>query len=91
MYQDEKLQEQVKKAGTFFLILIWLLFLMSLGLSQWHDTLGVALAVGLPTAALPTVLIVMAPQALFTRLVVAAALMAGVRNANRTDHEEANV
>lgn len=63
------------KADKLFLPVLWLLFAFSLGLSQWHDTLMLALAVGLPLALIPTVLIFMAPAALVTRLSVAAALM----------------
>lgn len=72
---EQVLQEQLVKMHKLFLLLLWGLFLFSLGLSQWHDTLGVAFMVGLPAAIIPTALIFMAPQLLATRLAVGVALM----------------
>jgi methyl-accepting chemotaxis protein len=62
-------------ADKLFLPVLWLLFVFSLGLSQWHDTLVLALLVGLPVALVPTALILLAPGSILTRLSVGAALM----------------
>ncbi len=76
MSQDATTQTvDFRKIHTVFLVLLWGLFLFSLALAPWHDTFLVAFLVGLPAAILPSVLIFTAPQALATRLCVAAALM----------------
>jgi methyl-accepting chemotaxis protein len=63
------------KADKLFLPVLWLLFTLSLGLSQWHDTLLIALFVGLPVALVPTVLIFVMPGSFSSRLSVAVSLM----------------
>jgi methyl-accepting chemotaxis protein len=68
-------KKHLLKADRLFLPVLWLLFVVALGLSRWHGTLMLALLVGLPLVLAPTVLIVMFPGALVTRLAVAAALM----------------
>jgi methyl-accepting chemotaxis protein len=68
-------QQHIAKVHRFFLPLLWILVLFSLGLASWNNTWGAAFAVGLPAALIPTALIFMMPQAILTRLVVAAALM----------------
>lgn len=67
--------EHVAKVNRFFLPVIWVLFLFSIGLATWHDTWGPALMVGLPTTLIPTALIAMSPQGLLTKLMVAVSLM----------------
>ena len=54
---------------------LWLLFIMSLALSGWHDTLRWALVIGLPAAIIPTAMIFGSPGSFMTRSTVAAALM----------------
>jgi methyl-accepting chemotaxis protein len=68
-------QSHYAKADKLFLPLLWMLEAVALGLSSWYDTWMLALLIGLPLAAIPTALIVLAPGSLATRLIVAAALM----------------
>jgi len=77
MTQSEDLQQAALiKTHKFFLVTLWGLLIFSLLLGPWHGTLAEAFLVGLPSAAIPTALIFLAPQALLTRLAVGAALMA---------------
>ena len=73
MNQEDK--QSVVKVHRFFLALLWLLFLLGLGLASIRGTWGAALVVGIPTALLPTILILTRPQDFFTRLVVAIAVI----------------
>jgi methyl-accepting chemotaxis protein len=76
MNETEKyLSEHYQRADRIMLPVLWLLFVMSLALSGWNDTLRWALLVGLPAAAIPTALIFGSPGSLMTRSSVAAALM----------------
>lgn len=59
----------------FFLGLLWLLFLVALGLASIRDTWGLALAIGIPLALVPSVLVFLRPQDLLTRLAVACAVI----------------
>ncbi|WP_292936761.1 methyl-accepting chemotaxis protein [Noviherbaspirillum sp.] len=68
-------QQHIAKVQRFFLVLLWALFLFSLGLAQWNDTWGPALVVGLATAVIPSFFVITAPTRLVTRSLVAAALM----------------
>ena len=63
------------KTDKLFLLVLWLLFVFSLGLSDLYGTLQIALMIGLPIAFIPTALILLKPGALITRLAVAVALM----------------
>jgi methyl-accepting chemotaxis protein len=63
------------RADKLMLVIVWLLFVMSLGLSPLYDTSRWALMVGLPAAAIPTVLVRLAPGSRLTRMVMATALM----------------
>jgi methyl-accepting chemotaxis protein len=54
---------------------LWALFGMSLALSGMNDTLTWALVVGLPAAALPSVIVMLAGGSRLARMCVAAALM----------------
>jgi len=73
--EKTKRRQHYAKADKLFLPVLWLLMAVSLGLSSWHDTLMLALLIGLPLALIPTALIFLAPGHLATRLSVAAALM----------------
>ena len=64
-----------KQADRLMLFILWGLFVMSLGLATMHDTMKWALIVGLPTALIPTVMIVTAGGTRLTASVVAVALM----------------
>ena len=64
-----------RQAHRLMLPLLWLLFVCSLGLSSLHDTLLWAFLIGLPTAAIASLLIWRAPDAFISRASVAAALM----------------
>jgi methyl-accepting chemotaxis protein len=77
MNQDDQqlLQQHVSKVHKFFVPLLWLLFLFSLGLAGLNNTWIPAVVVGLLCALVPTLLIAMQPHALITRLAVGAALM----------------
>lgn len=76
IYQEDPVHHVLHaKADKLFLAVLWLLFVLTLGLSQWHDTLLVALSVGLPVALVPTVLIFVVPGSLASRLSVAVSLM----------------
>ncbi|MBN2993600.1 methyl-accepting chemotaxis protein, partial [Pseudomonas cedrina subsp. fulgida] len=48
--------EHYRKADRIMLALIWLMFLFSLGLAFWHDTLMQAVVVGGATSVLLTAL-----------------------------------
>lgn len=72
---EHYLNKNYRQADRLMLVVLWFLFVMSLFLSGQNDTLAWALAVGLPTALLPTALIIYMPGHRLTRCVVAAALM----------------
>lgn len=69
------LNSYYQQADKIMLPVLWVLFIMGLGLAPWYDTWWLALLVGLPAALLPTVLIFTQPGSLLTRAVVAAAFM----------------
>jgi methyl-accepting chemotaxis protein len=71
----DPLQVIAVQADRMMLCVLWALMLFSLALAGLHDTWLLALAVGLPAAALPTVLHFRAPGALLTRCVAAASVM----------------
>ncbi len=54
---------------------LWMLFVIALALSAWHDTLRWALLIGLPAAIIPTALVFGSPGSLMTRSSIAAACM----------------
>ena len=72
---DGALRPHVAMANRFFIAVFFWLFLFSIALAPWYRTWGLALLVGLPAALLPIMLIVMAPGAPFTRMVIGAAVM----------------
>jgi len=63
------------RADRLMLPVIWSMFVMALALAGWHDTLGWALAIGLPAALGPTAAILLAPGSRASRYLVATALM----------------
>ena len=62
-------------ANSFFIVVLAALFLFSLALAPWHDTWTLAFLVGLPSVAIPTLLIYRAPDSLLARATVGAATM----------------
>lgn len=66
---------QYKQADKIMLPVLWLLFIMGLGLAPWYDTWKMAVLVGGPFALVPTLLMYFSPGSRLTRVVVAAALM----------------
>jgi methyl-accepting chemotaxis protein len=69
------LEASYRRVDRAMLPLLWALFIVALCLAPQYGRWNSALAVGLPTALLPSVLIVWWPAHLLTRLAVAAALM----------------
>jgi len=70
-----KLNANYAQADRIMLPVLGALFVMALALSGWHGTLQWAFLIGLPTALIPAALIFTAPGSVFTRAVVAAALV----------------
>ena len=66
---------QYKQADKIMLPVLWLLFIMGLGLAPWYDTWKMAVLVGGAFALVPTLLMYFSPGSRLTRVVVAAALM----------------
>jgi methyl-accepting chemotaxis protein len=64
-----------RRADRLMLAIVWLLFAMALALSTLHDTLRWALVIGLPAAAIPSVLVRLLPGSRPTRLAMAISLM----------------
>ncbi|WP_427184676.1 methyl-accepting chemotaxis protein [Bordetella bronchialis] len=69
------LEASYRRVDRAMLPLLWVLFLIAMALAPQYGRWTSALAVGLPAAILPTLLIVWWPSRLLTRLVVASALM----------------
>jgi methyl-accepting chemotaxis protein len=69
------LKASARQADRLMVGILWALFVMGLALSGMHDTLGWALAVGIPAALAPTVLMLTAGGSVLTRMAVAVALM----------------
>jgi methyl-accepting chemotaxis protein len=72
---ERALRAQGRHADRLLTCILWGLFLLALALSGLHDTLGLALAVGLPAALLPTALTLVAGGSLASRTSIAVALM----------------
>jgi methyl-accepting chemotaxis protein len=64
-----------RQADRLMSCILWGLFLVALGLSGLHDTLGWALAIGLPAAAIPTALLAAGRGARMARISVGLAFM----------------
>lgn len=67
--------DHVAMANRFFLAVLCGLVLFSITLAPWHGTWTLAFMVAAPVAVIPILFILNAPGALFTRLMVGAAVM----------------
>jgi methyl-accepting chemotaxis protein len=72
---DSAVPTHIAMANEFFIAVLCLLALFSIGLAPWYGTWTLVWLVAMPAAALPILCMLSAPTALFSRLVVAAALM----------------
>jgi methyl-accepting chemotaxis protein len=72
---DSEVPPHIAMGNRFFIAVFCWLLLFSIGLAAWYGTLTLALLVGVPAAVLPILFILNAPGALFSRMIVAAALM----------------
>ena len=72
---EARLNKNYVRADRLMLPVLGGLFVMSLALSGWHDTMQWSLLIGLPTALIPAVMIFAAPGSRLTRSIVAAAFM----------------
>ncbi|MGJ9418644.1 methyl-accepting chemotaxis protein [Massilia sp. CMS3.1] len=75
LHVDEVLRQHAHKADRLMVIILWAMLGIALALSQMHDTFGLALAVGIPAAAIPTLLTLTAGGARVTRMATAFALV----------------
>ena len=75
LHVDEALRRHSHRADRLMVMILWAMFAVALALSGMHDTLGWALAVGIPAAAIPTVLMLTAGGARVTRFATALALI----------------
>jgi methyl-accepting chemotaxis protein len=75
LHVDEALRRHAHKADRLMVMILWAMFVVALALSGMHDTLGWALAVGIPAAALPTLLMLVAGGTRLTRLVTAGSMI----------------
>lgn len=73
--QDNSLIRLYQQGDKIMIGVVWFLFAMSLGLAGWYNTWSEALWIGLPAAAVPTILVYMMSGKLITRLVIGAAFM----------------
>ena len=71
----EALRNNAKQADRLMVMILWAMFVVALLLSGMHDTLGWALAVGIPAALVPTLLFFTSGGARFTRMVTATCLV----------------
>src|ERR1700722_1339022 len=67
--------DHVAMANRFFVAVLCGLVLFSIALAPWHGTWTLAFMVGAPVAVVPLLFILTAPGALFTRMMVGAAVM----------------
>jgi methyl-accepting chemotaxis protein len=75
LHVDEALRKHSHKADRLMVVILWVMFVVALALSNMHGTLGWALAVGIPAAAIPTLMMLAAGGARFTRMTTAIALI----------------
>ena len=71
----DSLKVLFKHGDKIMVGVIWFLFVMSLGLSAWYDTMAEAIWIGLPSALLPTLLYFKLGGSLVSRLVNATSFM----------------
>ena len=72
---DGVLKASYLRADRFMCAVLWALFVMALALSGMHDTMGWALAVGLPAALVPTLAALVYGGTRVSRMAVAVAMM----------------
>jgi methyl-accepting chemotaxis protein len=72
---DAVVPPHIATANRFFTAVLGGLVLFSICLAPWYGTWTPVLLLGMPTAVLPMLCILKAPDALFTRMMVAAATM----------------
>jgi methyl-accepting chemotaxis protein len=72
---DAAVPPHIVMANRFFVAVFFWLLLFSIGLAPWYGSWNLALLAGIPAALLPILLILSAPGALFTRMIVGAAVM----------------
>ncbi len=72
---DHQLNRNYRYANHLMIGVLWGLFVMGLALAGLHDTLAWARAVGLPAAALPTLVLTVMPDARAGRVAVGVAFM----------------
>ena len=75
LHVGEALRRHSHKADRLMVMILWAMFTVALALSGLHDTLGWALAVGLPAAAIPTLFMLAAGGARVTRMTTAVAMI----------------
>jgi len=67
--------EAEKRTDRLFVILLWIHFAIALGLASWYSTWAQALAIGLPSSIIVTLIAAARPGTFLSRSVVATALM----------------
>ncbi|HAV37610.1 MAG TPA: chemotaxis protein, partial [Massilia sp.] len=72
---DQALRGNARQADRLMILILWAMLVVALALSGMHDTLGWALAVGIPAALLPTLLVMTAGGSRLTRMTNAVALI----------------
>jgi hypothetical protein len=72
---DPAVPPHIVMANRFFAAVFFSLLLFSIALAPWHGSWSLALLAGIPAALLPILFILSAPGALFTRMIVGAAVM----------------
>ena len=72
---EEALRGNARQADRLMILILWAMLLIALALSGMHDTLGWALAIGIPAALLPSLLVLMAGGSRLTRMTNAVALI----------------
>jgi methyl-accepting chemotaxis protein len=75
LHVEETLRRYSHKADQLMVMILWAMFVVALALSGLHDTLGWALAAGIPAAAIPTLLMLGAGGTRLTRMVTGAAMI----------------
>jgi len=72
---QEALRQHAHNADRLMVGILWAMFVVGLVLSQMHDTLVWALAIGVPAAVIPTLLVLRAGGARVTRMAATAGLV----------------
>jgi methyl-accepting chemotaxis protein len=75
LHVEDVLRGHARRADRLMVGILWAMLFVALALSSMHDTLGWALAVGIPAAAIPTVLALAHGGTRATRIVTAVALI----------------